>query len=197
MECVDNKNRPRITTYPLIKYLAVIWHHANKTLLQNDIIRVVVLSSLSWLPQKENKRAKMCVPDSNTFSWWKPERKREKEMRPSKYQCGDSKRVRAIWDRMSLSISCVMKNDWGGLHGPRASEDGGIAMHRALHFRLSKLRPAACEVRLQKGKRSGRLNVSPLTLYPLNDMVHSYKQLTFKDTSTTSEKMKQIWTSVL
>lgn len=76
------------------------------------------------------------------------------------------------------------------MHGPTASEDGAIAMHRVLHFRLSKLRPTVREVRLQKDERSARLNVSPLALYPLNDMAHSYKQLTFKDTSRTSERIK-------
>lgn len=60
-------------------------------------------------------------------------------------------------------------------------------MHRVLHLRLSKLRPAAREVRLQKDERSTRLNVSPLALYPLNDMAHSYKQLAFKDTSRSCE----------
>ena len=70
------------------------------------------------------------------------------------------------------------------MHGPTACEDGAIAMHRALRFRLSKLRPAAREVRLQKDERSARLNVSPPALYPLNDTAHSYKQLAFKDTSS-------------
>lgn len=43
---------------------------------------------------------------------------------------------------------------------------------------------------MQKDERSARLNVSPLALYPLNDMAHSYKQLTFKDTSRSSERIK-------
>lgn len=76
------------------------------------------------------------------------------------------------------------------MHGPIASEDGAIAMHRVLHFRVSKLRPAAREVRLQKDERSTRLNVSSLALYPLNDMAHSYKQLAFKDTCRSSERIK-------
>lgn len=75
------------------------------------------------------------------------------------------------------------------MHGPTASEDRAIAMHRVLHFRMSKLRPTAREVRLQKDERSARLNVSPLALYPLNDMAHSYKQLAFKDTSGPSERI--------
>ncbi len=77
-----------------------------------------------------------------------------------------------------------------GLHGPTASEDEAIAMRRVLHFRLSKLRPTAREVRLQKDDRRVRLNVSSLALYPLNDMAHSYKQLAFKDTSRSSERIK-------
>lgn len=82
------------------------------------------------------------------------------------------------------------------MHRPKASEDGAIAMHRALHFRLSKLRPTAREVRLQKDERSGRLNVSPLSLYLLNDMAHSYKQLSFKDTSRTCERKEHTWIEI-
>lgn len=96
--------------------------------------------------------------------------------------------VRAICNRMSLSISRVMKKDWEGLHGPTATGDRAIAMHQVLHLRLNKLRPAAREVRLQKDERSTRLNVSPLAPYPLNDMAHSYKQLAFKDTSRSCER---------
>lgn len=96
--------------------------------------------------------------------------------------------VGAICKRMSLSVSGVMKKDWEGLHGPTATEDGAIAMHQVLHLRLSKLRPAVREVRLQKDERSTRLNVSPLAPYPLNDMAHSYKQLAFKDTSRSCER---------
>lgn len=118
-------------------------------------------------------------------------KKKETERERSDHlNTGAGKGVRAIWDRMSLSISCVMKNDWEGLHGPTASEDRAIAMHRVLRFRLSRLTPTAREVRLQKDERSVRLNVSPLALYPLNDIAHSYKQLAFKDTSWTSEKNK-------
>lgn len=74
-------------------------------------------------------------------------------------------RVGAIHNGMSLSISCVMKKDWEGLHGPTAARDRAIAMHRLLPFRLSKWKPAACEVRLRekkkkKDKRSTRLNAS-------------------------------------
>lgn len=76
------------------------------------------------------------------------------------------------------------------MHGPTASEDGAIAMHRVLHFSLSKLRPTAREVRLQRDERSAGLNVSPLALYPLNDTAHSYKQLSFKDASRSSERKK-------
>lgn len=79
----------------------------------------------------------------STFSWWEAERW-------GRLNTDASEGTRAIRDRMSLSISCVMKKDWEGLHGPTASEDRVIAMHRLLHFRLSKLRPAAREVRLQK-----------------------------------------------
>lgn len=75
------------------------------------------------------------------------------------------------------------------MHGPTASEDGAIAMHRVLRFRLSKLRPAAREVRLQKDERSTRLNVSLLALYPINDKAHSHKQLAFKDTSRSCERI--------
>lgn len=77
--------------------------------------------------------------------------------------------------------------------GQQHLKTGAIAMHRVLHFRLSKLRPTACEVRLQKDKRSARLNVSPRALYPLNDMAHSYKQLTFKDTCMPGERIKTDW----
>ena len=80
------------------------------------------------------------------------------------------------------------------MHGPTASEDRAIAMHRVLHFSLSKLRPTAREVRLQRDERSARLNVSPLALYPLNDTAHSYKQLSFKDASKSSEgKKNTVW----
>lgn len=96
--------------------------------------------------------------------------------------------VGAICNRMSLSISGVMKKDWEGLHEPTATGGRAIAMHQVLHLRLSKLRPAAREVRLQKDERSTRLNVSPLALYPLNDMAHSYKQLAFKDTCMSCER---------
>ena len=74
--------------------------------------------------------------------------------------------------------------------GQQHLKTGAIAMHRVLPFRLSKLRPTAREVRLQKGERSARLNVSPLALYPLNDTAHSYKQLAFKDTCRSSERIK-------
>lgn len=77
--------------------------------------------------------------------------------------------------------------------GQQHQKTGAIAMHRELHFKLSKLRPAAHEVRLQKDEKSGRVNVSPLTIYPLNDMAHSYKQCTFKDTSRTRGRIKQAW----
>lgn len=43
---------------------------------------------------------------------------------------------------------------------------------------------------MQKDVRSVRLNVSSLALYPLNDTAHSYKQLAFKDTSRSSERIK-------
>jgi len=35
----------------------------------------------------------------------------------------------------------------------------------------------------KEDEKSARLNVPPLALYPLNDRAHSYRQLTFKDTS--------------
>lgn len=76
------------------------------------------------------------------------------------------------------------------MHGPTVSEDGAIAMHRALHFELCKLRPIARKVRLQKDEKSARLNVSPLALYPLNDKAHSHKQLAFKDTGKSGGRMK-------
>lgn len=65
-------------------------------------------------------------------------------------------RVGAIHNGMSLSISCVMKKDWEGLHGPTATQDRAIAMHRLLPLRLSKWRPAACEVRLWKKEEEKR-----------------------------------------
>ena len=77
------------------------------------------------------------------------------------------------------------------MHGPAATEERAIAMHRALHFRLSKLRHTAREVRLQKDEKSARLNVSPPALYPINDMAHSYKQLAFKDTRRSSEMVEK------
>lgn len=60
-------------------------------------------------------------------------------------------------------------------------------MHRVSRFSLSKLRPSAREVRLQKDERSTRLNVSLLALYPANDKAHSYEQLAFKDASGSCE----------
>lgn len=75
------------------------------------------------------------------------------------------------------------------MHGPTASADSVIVMHRVLCFTLSKLRPGAREVRLQKDERSTRLNVSPLALYRLHDMAHSYEQITFKDSSRSCEIM--------
>lgn len=72
--------------------------------------------------------------------------------------------------------------------GQQHLKTGAFAMHRASRFRLSKLIPAAREVRLQKDERSTRLNVSLLALYPINDKAHSYEQLTFKDTSGSCER---------
>lgn len=158
------------------------------TPLQNNNIPATLLSSFT-IAEYYTQKIKELRWAFQTQTPFHDERRREGERREH-LNIGAGKGARAVWDRMSLSISCVMKNDWEGLHGPTPSEDGAIAMHRLLHFRRSKLRPTAREVRLQKDERNARLNVSPLALYPLNDMAHSYKQLAFKDTSRSSEGVK-------
>lgn len=51
-----------------------------------------------------------CVFQSQTPFHHESQRERERG-RKDHLNTGAGKRVRAIWDRMSLSISCVMKND--------------------------------------------------------------------------------------
>lgn len=52
-----------------------------------------------------------CVFQTQTPFHHESQREERERARSDHLNTAAGKRVRAIWDRMSLSISCVMKND--------------------------------------------------------------------------------------